>query len=158
MVSRYSAFVLATYASYPGRLAYTFCQGTQCAGLCGIAPLACYCLVFDAFASCIAKVERARSCYLWMDRNPSVFVAGLLFQHGAHPARNPFLLWGLLPNTDSHYYLNNAVEIAEGIGIRASFGARQMWPGFLALLHTGCGGDLKLMYRSLFSYKRVSLS
>lgn len=67
------------------------------------------------------------------------------FNTAAHPARNPLLLWGLLPNTDSHYYLNNAVEIAEGIGIRSGFGARQLWPGFLALLHTGCNGDLKLM-------------
>jgi hypothetical protein len=55
------------------------------------------------------------------------------------------VLWGLLPSTDSHLYLNSAVEIAEGIGIRTAWGARQMWPGFLALVHTWCNGDLKLM-------------
>jgi hypothetical protein len=67
------------------------------------------------------------------------------YNSATHPARNPFVLWGLLPATDSHFYLNSAVEIAEGIGIRTGLGARQMWPGFLALLHTWCNGDLKLM-------------
>lgn len=61
------------------------------------------------------------------------------------PAFNPFVMWGFFPYTDAHFYLNNAVEIAEGIKIRFAFGPRQMWPGFLALLHTWCHGDLKLM-------------
>jgi hypothetical protein len=67
------------------------------------------------------------------------------FNTASHPALSRFVLWGLLPDSDCQHYLNGAVEIAEGIGIRAAFGARQMWPGFLALLHTWCHGDLKLM-------------
>jgi hypothetical protein len=67
------------------------------------------------------------------------------YNTATHPALNPFSTWGFLPNTDSFYYLSNAVEIAEGVGIRAGFGARQMWPGFLALIHFCCHGDLKLM-------------
>lgn len=67
------------------------------------------------------------------------------FNSASHPITNPFVVWGFLPGTDGRHYLNGAVEIAEGIGIRSAFGARQMWPGFLALLHTWCHGDLKLM-------------
>jgi hypothetical protein len=68
------------------------------------------------------------------------------FNTATHPdPNNPFVVWGFLPNRDGQLYLNNAVEIAEGIGIRFAFGPRQMWPGFLALLHTWCHGDLKLM-------------
>jgi hypothetical protein len=68
------------------------------------------------------------------------------FNTATHPASfNPFVIWGFLPNTDGQLYLNNAVEIAEGIGIRFTFGPKQMWPGFLAILYTWCHGDLKLM-------------
>jgi hypothetical protein len=67
------------------------------------------------------------------------------FNSASHPVTNPFVIWGFLPSTDGRHYLNGAVEIAEGIGIRSAFGARQMWPGFLALLHAWCHGDLKLM-------------
>jgi hypothetical protein len=68
------------------------------------------------------------------------------FNTATHPAPfNPFVIWGFLPYTDGQLYLNNAVEIAEGTGIRFAFGPRQMWPGFLAVLHTWCHGDLKLM-------------
>ncbi|HZS17758.1 MAG TPA: hypothetical protein VFA51_07485 [Candidatus Udaeobacter sp.] len=62
-----------------------------------------------------------------------------------HPAANPEILWGFFPNTDGQIYLNDAVEIAEGVGIRFAFGPRQLWPGFLSLLHTWTHGDLKLM-------------
>lgn len=67
------------------------------------------------------------------------------FNTARTPEANPYVMWGLLPRIDGQYYLNGAVEIAEGIGIRSAFGARQMWPGFLALLHTWCHGDLKLI-------------
>jgi hypothetical protein len=69
------------------------------------------------------------------------------FNTGRHPnpAANPEVLWGFFPNTDGQIYLNNAVEIAEGVGIRFAFGPRQLWPGLLSLLHTWCHGDLKLM-------------
>src|SRR5665811_1888377 len=39
------------------------------------------------------------------------------FNTATHPALNPFSIWGFLPSTDGHHYLNNAVEIAEGVGI-----------------------------------------
>jgi hypothetical protein len=67
------------------------------------------------------------------------------YNSATHPALHSCVWWGLLPSRDGQLYLNNAVEIAEGIGIRIGFGARQLWPGFLALLHTWCNGDLKLM-------------
>ena len=106
-------------------------------------PVIAWCLVPSLLA--LRKwTARESVTFGWIALLPALWQA-YCFNTGAHPARNPFLLWGLLPNTDSHYYLNNAVEIAEGIGIRSGFGARQMWPGLLALLHTGCGGDLKLM-------------
>ena len=106
-------------------------------------PVVAWCLVPSLLA---LRSWRGREAvtFGWIALLPALWQA-YCFNTGAHPARNPLLLWGLLPNTDSHYYLNNAVEIAEGIGIRSGFGARQMWPGFLALLHTGCNGDLKLM-------------
>jgi hypothetical protein len=67
------------------------------------------------------------------------------FNTATHPALFPVVDWGLLPSLDSQHYLDGAVGIAEGVGIRSPFGARQMWLGFLALLHTWCHGDLKLM-------------
>ena len=67
------------------------------------------------------------------------------YNTATHPAGSPFVIWGLLPGSDSQTYFNNAVEIAEGTGIRIAWGARQMWPGFLAVLHACSKGDLKTM-------------
>ena len=79
------------------------------------------------------------------------------YNAAAHPGASPFTIWGLFPGSDSQTYINDAVEIAEGTGIRVSFGARQTWPGFLALLHVWCHGDLKLML-SLLALMQASVA
>ena len=67
------------------------------------------------------------------------------YNTGSHPALNPNLLWGLLPQTDFHLYYTQACELLNRQQISGFIGARHPYPIFLATLLWVCGHDFRLV-------------
>jgi hypothetical protein len=67
------------------------------------------------------------------------------YNTGSHPALNPNLLWGILPQTDSHLYHTQACELLNGQRISGFLRARHPYPIFLATLLRVCGHDFRLV-------------
>lgn len=72
------------------------------------------------------------------------------YNTGSHPSDNPHLLWGILPQTDSHLYYTQACQLLHGEQISAAHGARHAFPVFLAALLRVSGHDF-VWVTSLFT-------
>lgn len=106
-------------------------------------PLPAICAFTTVSAFCLRRYGAYASLAL-IALTQAIFQAWC-YNTGSHPALNPTLLWGILPQTDSHLYYSQACEILNGQQISVCLGARHPYPMFLAALLWFCGHDFRLV-------------